>query len=81
MNDTGSKSDDRARARIAAAVDYEIDYLVVKTGITREQACVLVKKYGYDRDTLMKQARKLSMGSRVHLPFPKPSASGNEFDN
>ena len=78
MKDTKSKSDDRERARIAAAEDYEIDYLVVKTGITREQARALVRKYGNDRETLMKHARKLTIGTGMHLPLSKPSASGNE---
>ena len=73
MEDTRSESDSRDRARIAAAADYEVDYLVVKTGITREQALALVRQYGLDRKTLMKHARGLVIETGMHLPFPKPS--------
>ena len=47
------------RVRAAAALDYEIDYLVVKSGVTREQACELINRHGNDRETLIKHARKL----------------------
>ena len=46
----------------------------MKSG-TREQSRVLVRQYGYDRETLMKHVRKLLIGNRMHLPFGKPSAS------
>ena len=78
MKDTRSTSDSRERARVAAAEDYEIDYLVVKTGITREQARAVVRKYGHDRGTLITRARKLNKGTPMHLPLSEPSASGNE---
>jgi Protein of unknown function (DUF3606) len=72
MEDSRSRSDSRDRARIAAAEDYEIDYLVVKSGITREQARALVRRHGHDRKTLMKHARNLVIGTGTRLPFSKP---------
>ena len=50
---------DRDRVRVAAALDYEIDYLVVKSGVTREQARELINRHGNDRETLIKHARTL----------------------
>jgi ribonucleotide monophosphatase NagD (HAD superfamily) len=51
---------DRDRIRAAAALDYEIDYLVVKSGVTREQARELIIRHGNDRETLIKHARSSS---------------------
>ena len=51
---------ERERVRAAAALDYEIDYLVVKTGLSRTQASDLVSRYGIDREVLMKHARTLA---------------------
>jgi Protein of unknown function (DUF3606) len=59
MPDDKSKNDNRDRNRVAGGEDYEIDYLVERAGITREQARELVKRYGNDRETLMKHARNL----------------------
>ena len=59
MPDHKSKTDNRDRNRVAGGEDYEIDYLVERAGITREQARELVKRYGNDRETLMKHARNL----------------------
>ena len=56
MPDDEPKTD---RVRVAAALDYEIDYLVVKSGVTREQARELINRHGIDRDTLIRHARKL----------------------
>ena len=60
MPDDKSKTDNRDRLRVAGGEDYEIDYLVDKAGITREQARELIKRYGNDRDKLMEQARNLA---------------------
>jgi Protein of unknown function (DUF3606) len=59
LPDDEPKTDSRDRWRIAASEDYEIDYLVVKSGISREQARELIKRHGNDRETLIKHARKL----------------------
>ena len=39
--------------------DYEIAYLSEKAGITSEQARELIKRYGNDREKLMKHAKNL----------------------
>ena len=59
MTDDKSKTDFRDRSRVAAGEDYEIDYLVKQAGINHEQARELVKRYGNNRETLMKHARNL----------------------
>jgi hypothetical protein len=59
MPDDKTKTDSRDRFRVAGGQDYEIDYLVEKAGITREQARDLIKRFGNDRETLMKHARNL----------------------
>ena len=46
MADDKSKTDNRDRSRVAKDEDYEVDYLVEKAGITREQAIELIKRYG-----------------------------------
>ncbi len=60
MPDFKSNADNRDRMRVAGGEDYEVDYLVEKAGITREQARDLIKRYGNDRATLMKHARNLA---------------------
>ena len=60
MPDDKSKTDNRDRMRVAGGEDYEVDYLVEKAGITRNQARDLIKRYGNDRETLMKHARNLT---------------------
>ena len=59
MPDDKTKTDIRDRSRVAGEEDYEIDYLVGQAGISREQARELIKRYGNDRETLMKHARNL----------------------
>ena len=60
MPDDKAKTDRRDRLRVAGGQDYEVDYLVEKAGITSEQARELIERYGNDRETLMKHARKLT---------------------
>jgi hypothetical protein len=60
MPDFKSNADNRDRLRVAGGEDYEIGYLVEKASSTREQARELIKRYGNDRDTLMKHARNLT---------------------
>ena len=59
MADDKSKTDMRDRSRVAGEEDYEIAYLSEKAGITREQARELIKRYGNNRETLMKHAKNL----------------------
>ena len=59
MPDDKSKTDNRDRSQVAGGEEYEIDYLVERASITREQALELVKRYGNDRETRMKHARNL----------------------
>ena len=64
--------DDDERTRTAAAENYEIDYLVMKSGITRQQSRDLVKQFGHDREMLMKHVRKLRPPRAIlaHFAFP-----------
>jgi len=57
---TSDDKSERDRIRAAAALDYEIDFVVVKTGVTRAQASELVNRFGADRDTLISYARSLA---------------------
>jgi hypothetical protein len=57
---TSDDNSERERIRAAAARDYEIDLLVVKTGIARAQACELVNRHGTDRETLIRHGRSLA---------------------
>jgi glycerol-3-phosphate dehydrogenase len=59
MADDKSRTDMRDRSRVAGDEDYEIAYLSEKAGITREQARELIKRYGNNRETLMKHAKNL----------------------
>lgn len=60
MTDDKSKTDNRDRAKVAGGEDYEVSYLMEKAGITREQADGLIKRYGNNRETLMKHAKNLT---------------------
>jgi len=59
MPDNKHKTDNRDRLKVASGQDYEVAYLVEKTGISREQALKLIERYGNDRQTLMKHARSV----------------------
>lgn len=59
MADDKTKKDERERSRVAADEGYEIEYIAETTGITRTQAIALIQKYGNDRATLVREARKL----------------------
>lgn len=48
-----------------ASEDFEIGYLLAETSLTREQARQLVEKFGTDRETLEREARKISPLVRV----------------
>ncbi len=60
MADDKTKTDKRDRNKVAAGEDYEVDYLVEKTGISRAEAIGLIHKFGNDRATLEREAKKLT---------------------
>jgi len=60
MADDKTKTDNRDRAKVAGGEDYEVSYLMEKAGISREQALSLIKRYGNNRETLMKHAKNLT---------------------
>ena len=45
--------------RVAGDQDYEVDYLVEKAGISKDEARELIKRFGNNRETLMRHARNL----------------------
>ncbi len=60
MTDDKTKTDNRDRRKVAGGEDYEVDYLMKKTGISRAEAIGLIHKFGNDRATLEREARKLA---------------------
>ena len=59
MEDNKSQTDSRDRSRIAGEQDYEVQYLMKQTKISAEQARDLIKRFGNNRETLVREARKL----------------------
>jgi hypothetical protein len=57
MTDDKSKTDNRDRSRVAAGEDYEAQHLSEQTGLSVEQARVLIRRYGNDRQKLMEEAK------------------------
>ena len=57
MPDDKSKTDNSDLLRVAGGEDYKVRYLVKETGITREQALDLIKRYGNDRKSLLLHSR------------------------
>ena len=47
------------RSRVAAGEEFDVLYMVEQAGITRPQALELIKRYGNDRETLMRHAKNL----------------------
>ena len=60
MADDKSKQGMRDRSRVAGDEDYEIRYFAQEAGISIEQARDLIARHGNDRETLMREAKKLS---------------------
>ncbi len=60
MADDKSKTGKQDRMRVAGGQDYEVQYLSEQTGITAEQARDLIKRFGNDRETLEREAKKLA---------------------
>jgi hypothetical protein len=59
MADDKSKQDGRDRSRVAGDEDYEIQYFAQEAGISTEQARALIGRFGTDRETLEREAKKL----------------------
>jgi Protein of unknown function (DUF3606) len=59
MADDRTKKDKRDRNKVAADEGYEVEYLAEKTGISRSEALGLIHKHGNNRETLLREARKL----------------------
>ena len=59
MADDKSKVGGQDRERVAAGQDYEVQHLAERAGISTEQARELIEQHGNDRDTLMREAKKL----------------------
>jgi hypothetical protein len=59
MADDKSKTHSRDRTRVAGSQAYEVQYLMQQTKVSAEQARDLIKRFGNDRETLVREARKL----------------------
>jgi hypothetical protein len=59
------KRTDETHGSHSGSEDFEIGYLLAETSLTPEQARQLVEKFGTDRETLEREARKLSPIVRV----------------
>jgi hypothetical protein len=59
MADDKTKKDGRDGNRVAANERYEIECFAKSNGVTRRQAMDLIHKYGNDRLTLAREAKKL----------------------
>lgn len=47
------------RSRVAGGERYEVQYLADRTGISPDEARDLIARFGNDRETLEREARKL----------------------
>ena len=59
MADNKTKRDNRDRSKVAGGEDYEVRYLADRTGISSTEARDLVKRFGNDRELLLRQAQSL----------------------
>lgn len=60
MADDKSKVGTQDRAKVAADQDYEVQYFAQKHNLSPDQVRGLIHKHGNDRDTLEREAKKLS---------------------
>jgi hypothetical protein len=47
------------RSRVAGGERYEVQHLAERTGISSDQARDLIQRFGNDRETLEREAKKL----------------------
>lgn len=59
MADDPTKQDNRDRSRVAGEENYEVQYFAEQNGITIDQTRNLIDRFGNDRATLEREARKL----------------------
>jgi hypothetical protein len=59
MPDNKSIVGEPDRSRVAAGERYEVQHLAERTGISTDEARELIEKFGNDRETLEREARKL----------------------
>lgn len=60
MADDKSKQDNRDRVKVAGDEDYEVQYLADTARITPDQARGLIKQHGSNRETLLREAKKIA---------------------
>lgn len=58
MSDDKNKKDARDRNRVAGDEDFELDYLVEKHGVTRDQVREAIKEVGNDREKIETYLKK-----------------------
>ena len=58
--DDKTKQDNRDRSRVAGDEEYEIRYFAEEAGISMDQARELIDRFGNDRETLMREAKKIA---------------------
>ena len=59
MAENKPHTDNHERLRVAGGEDYEVAYLVVEEGIPPETARELIRRYGNNRENLLRYAKKL----------------------
>ena len=62
MADDNTSQDKRDRDRIAD-LGYEAEHISKTTGITRHNAFRLIKRFGRDREALVREAQKLKVSA------------------
>lgn len=60
MADDKSKTGGQDRSRVAGDQDYEVQHFAEANGISIEIAMDLIDRFGNDRETLEREARKLA---------------------
>jgi hypothetical protein len=60
MADDKTKVGKQDRDRVARGEDYKVQHLARETGLSPDQARILIKAYGNDREKLMKAAKMLA---------------------
>ena len=60
MADDKNNRGEPDRSRVSGSEPYEVSYFASKNGITAEQARELIDRHGNDRETLDREAQKLT---------------------
>jgi hypothetical protein len=59
MADNKSHVGEPDRSRVAAGEQYEVQHLAERTGLSTDEARDLIERFGNDRETLEREAKKL----------------------